>query len=263
MKRWLPVLSAVAAISAIVYMVAAPKHSRTPVWEHQASPGALSKSHAFLKNDCASCHTSGKGIEPAKCISCHANDLALLQSQPTAFHASIGSCVECHVEHQGVNLRPVKMNHEALADVGLKNLKRAPPGSDDEQAARIVKAYFRQGGGAEESPFFNHSITPKESALNCASCHATKDVHRQQFGSDCASCHGTAQWTIAEFQHPPPRSMDCAQCHQAPPSHYMMHFQMISMKIATQPKAAVSQCFKCHQTTSWNDIKGIGWYKHH
>lgn len=22
-------------------------------------------------------------------------------------------------------------------------------------------------------------------------------------------------------------------------------------------------CRACHQTTSWNDIKGVGWYKHH
>ena len=27
--------------------------------------------------------------------------------------------------------------------------------------------------------------------------------------------------------------------------------------------ADVSQCFLCHQTNAWNDIKGVGWYKHH
>lgn len=43
----------------------------------------------------------------------------------------------------------------------------------------------------------------------------------------------------------------------------MMHFKMISMSIARMEKAEVSQCFLCHQTTSWNDIKGVGWYKHH
>jgi hypothetical protein len=48
-----------------------------------------------------------------------------------------------------------------------------------------------------------------------------------------------------------------------PPSHTMMHFQMVSAKVARQPAARVYQCFLCHQTTSWNDIKGVGWYKHH
>ena len=43
----------------------------------------------------------------------------------------------------------------------------------------------------------------------------------------------------------------------------MMHFRMVSAKVAGQPHAAVRQCFLCHQTTAWNDIKGVGWYKHH
>jgi len=43
----------------------------------------------------------------------------------------------------------------------------------------------------------------------------------------------------------------------------MEHFKMISARVARQPQARVEQCFACHQTTSWNDIKGVGWYKHH
>lgn len=39
----------------------------------------------------------------------------------------------------------------------------------------------------------------------------------------------------------------------------MMHFQMVSMAVAKQPTAKVNQCYACHQTTSWNDIKGVGW----
>jgi hypothetical protein len=36
-----------------------------------------------------------------------------------------------------------------------------------------------------------------------------------------------------------------------------MHFSMLSAPIARQPNA------KVNQTTSWNDIKGVGWTKHH
>ena len=43
----------------------------------------------------------------------------------------------------------------------------------------------------------------------------------------------------------------------------MMHFKMISMSVARMGYAEVNQCFLCHQTTSWNDIKGVGFYKHH
>ena len=76
----------------------------------------------------------------------------------------------------------------------------------------------------------------------------------------------------AEFRHPSPRSLECAQCHQAPPSHYMMHFEMVSKKVAGLDNeqnnqccgpVQVNQCYRCHQTTAWNDIKGVGWYKHH
>jgi len=76
----------------------------------------------------------------------------------------------------------------------------------------------------------------------------------------------------AEFCHPSLRSLECAQCHQAPPSHYMMHLEMVSKKVAGLDNdqnsqccgpVQVNQCYRCHQTTSWNDIKGVGWYKHH
>jgi len=43
----------------------------------------------------------------------------------------------------------------------------------------------------------------------------------------------------------------------------MMHFQMVSAKVARQPTAKVDQCYVCHQTTVWNDIKGVGLYKQH
>src|SRR5205823_4468357 len=69
--------------------------------------------------------------------------------------------------------------------------------------------------------------------------------------------------TITEFRHPSAASQSCAQCHQAPPSHYMEHFHMVSMRVAGQEHADVRQCFLCHPTTSWNDIKSVRWYKHH
>jgi hypothetical protein len=103
----------------------------------------------------------------------------------------------------------------------------------------------------------------EKNTLNCSSCHSTRDPHRELFGRNCSGCHETTTWRIAEFLHPSPMSRDCAQCHQAPPSHYMMHFEMVSKTVARQEHASVNQCFLCHQTTSFNEIKGTGWYKHH
>jgi hypothetical protein len=41
------------------------------------------------------------------------------------------------------------------------------------------------------------------------------------------------------------------------------HFNKVCAVVAEQPKAQVNQCYLCHQTTAWNDIKGFGWCKCH
>ena len=230
-----------------------------PLWQRQVSPGPLSISHAWLETNCAACHTPVKSAEAAKCIGCHVNDTALLQRQPTAFHASIGSCSTCHVEHQGTGVRPLMMDHLALANIGLEVVRR----NLDNPSNRRLLAWMRQHEDSGANDPTHPRVTSREVTLECASCHSTKDRHQKLFGQDCASCHATASWTIAEFRHPSSRSVDCVQCHQAPPSHYMEHFQMVSQSVARRPDARVDQCFACHQTTSWNDIRSVGWYKHH
>jgi len=274
MKLWPLVLTVVALVVALFggfYFLrghpggARPGVLSTTAWQRMAVPGALSGAHAFLEHNCAACHTAVKGVEASNCIVCHASNASLLQRQPTAFHADVGSCVECHAEHRGVNRRPTAMEHNALTKIGLRQLAdadkggRAPGSGLREQLLHWIKEQERAEHGSASAL----SFTPEETVLRCETCHANEDRHFTLFGKDCAACHGTAKWTIAEFRHPSPRSLDCAQCHQAPPSHYMEHFRMISMRIAGKPHAQVNQCYLCHQTTAWNDIKGVGWYKHH
>lgn len=224
-------------------------------WQQMSSPGQLSGAHAFLENNCAACHTPVKGVQGVNCITCHAGNAGLLQRQPTAFHADIVTCTSCHIEHLG-GRTPTKMDHAALARYGLSQLKAQ--NASDPQSLRLRQHIDQNGKLAG-----NNGISAFEATLNCVTCHATKDRHRGSFGTACASCHSVAEWTIPEFRHPSPNSRQCVQCHQAPRSHYMMHFKMVSAKVARQPKAKVSQCYTCHQTTVWNDIKGVGWYDHH
>lgn len=240
-------------VAASVFLPTRWKQAST--WQQISRPGPLSKAHAFLKENCAACHTPNKGVQGVNCIACHANNAALLQRQPTAFHADITHCSPCHIEHQG-GQRPTKMDHGALAHIGLARLQQDNP--SDLQSRRI-RRQMNDNVLLTENP----NIPAIEATLNCANCHDTKDRHRGFFGKDCASCHTTTKWSILEFRHPSPNSQDCVQCHQAPPSHYMMHFKMVSMSVAKQPNATVNQCYKCHQTTSWNDIRGVGWYKMH
>ncbi len=248
---------------ALAFFIFSPRHpdktahaALSPAsWQHMVAPGELSQPHAFLANNCAACHTPVKGVEAKNCIVCHADNKTVLARQPSAFHAEISACSACHLEHQGRIPSTTKMDHAALAHIGLNQAQKSAPAHDPQLTA--LAAWMKQT--APHAP----QLQRAESQLNCAACHSTKDRHRGLFGADCAQCHATAKWTIAEFRHPSPASQSCAQCHQAPPSHYMMHFKMVSMTTAGVEKAEVTQCFLCHQTTSWNDIKGVGFYKHH
>jgi hypothetical protein len=236
-------------------------------WQHMVVPGDLSQAHAFLDNNCAACHTPVKGVLAQNCIVCHANNQSLLQRQPTAFHANIKSCTPCHLEHRGRTERPTNMDHVALARIGLRQTEKASPEARVQTAQ--IKRWLEE---TQRVSFSTEKLKREEQALDCAACHATKDRHLGSFGTDCAACHSTTAWTIPEFRHPSAASQSCAQCHQAPPSHYMEHFNMVSKKVAKQEDwrvaeccgvAQVEQCYRCHQTTSWNDIKGVGYYKHH
>ncbi len=226
-------------------------------WQRMTEPGALSAAHAHLENNCDSCHTSVIGVETSKCIVCHANNESLLQRQPTSFHASISSCTECHLEHRGIAERPTTMDHEALATIGLRQLNQDAADTENKATGALLTTLNDLGAAPHAD------ISVKQATLNCATCHTNDDRHFKLFGQDCAQCHATDRWTVADFRHPSATSKDCAQCHQAPPSHYMMHFKMISARVAGKPHARVDQCFECHQTTSWPDILGTGWYKHH
>ena len=209
----------------------------------QLSPGPLSAAHSALEGSthCLECHRTGKGVDPALCLECH-GALGARIGAGLGLHGGPGyeACERCHVEHQGRSVRPTEMNHLALAIAFAK-------GADGPTAEAVL--------GKPEAEL--------ERSLDCNRCHANEDPHREQFGTGCADCHGTSEWQIAGYLHPSPESRDCAQCHVAPPSHYMMHFEMVSEKTVGLEHVEVRYCYLCHQTTSWNDIRGVGWYKHH
>ena len=271
--RRVPVLLAAAALAVVsVFLLREASLGRGVAWHRQLSPGRLSAAHAILENDCAACHTAVTGVERSKCVACHASNVEVLGRQPSAFHASIRSCRGCHVEHQGTDTRPTRMDHIALARLGMRELGAARPGSSQRRLRDSLGEWLLKHGASAEPSGVHPAITRAEMTLDCASCHSNKDPHLKLFGRSCADCHGTTQWTVAAFVHPSPRSTSCAQCHQAPPSHSMMHFEMMDKPIVARGTAGasgccadvqVNQCYRCHQTDAWNSIKGVGWVKVH
>lgn len=266
--KWLSSFAAAILVLAVAtWMFApagAPRYEHGPpvlrpsFWQQMANPGPLSDGHAFLETRCAECHTAVIGADPIKCILCHANDDTLLQRQPTAFHADIRECADCHRGHRGDSLVGSAMDHAALARIGLRQLRASTdPDNEGRQVADLLSRWMQVTDSDRAAR------APEEAILRCTTCHGNENRHFGLFGGECAQCHGTSSWTIRAFRHPSPASMDCAQCHQAPPSHYMEHFRMLSQRVADAKHARVDQCYICHQTTAWPDIKRVGLYKHH
>lgn len=233
----------------VPYLVHSTGSAAVPGWQGLVSPGPLSKAHSFIGESCEACHTPHVGVEAKTCIACHAAT-SFGDKQSTRFHAVAMECTGCHVEHDG-EVSLARMDHSALLATEFwsgpaAQPKPMPPGATREMMALPV-----------------HPSIPGDLArLDCASCHSNRDPHRGFFGEQCSSCHSVTSWSIAEFRHPSTRSTECAQCHQPPPSHYMMHFEMVSQRVAGK-RARVEQCFACHTTDDWNNIKGAGWYDHH
>lgn len=263
-------LAAAIAVPAVVHRSGS---ARTPLWTAAASPGPLSTAHAFLGAQCEACHTPARGVEAPSCVTCHATAAPELVTKPsTAFHADIGECAGCHVEHQGRDRRPVNMDHAVLAaagharaaESGARGLAASGEAGLRHAVAKLQALLAGSAGDLAGGTLDRRPLPAGTTAtLDCAGCHANRDPHRTLFGRDCQGCHNVDAWAVAGYRHPSPRSRDCVQCHQAPPSHYMMHFEMMDRTVSGQADARVEQCFLCHQTDAWNNIRGVGWYKHH
>ncbi len=262
-------LAAVVAIPVSIHRVGS---AGVPLWSMAAVPGPLSAAHDFLGAQCEACHTPVQGVEATSCLTCHATAAPELLTKPsTAFHANVGECAGCHIEHQGRNRRPITMDHAVLVGVGHARMDEVstrglPAGEAGFRHALARLQALLDGSGTDlvgSSPASRLAPAGTRAALDCVSCHVNNDVHRTLFGRDCQGCHNVNAWTVASYMHPSSRSQDCVQCHQAPPSHYMMHFEMMDRTIAGQPNARVEQCFLCHQIDAWNNIRGVGWRKMH
>lgn len=241
------------AASAAIWILYQSGSTSAPTFAVAVQPRPLSAKHNFIGGRCEACHTPFRGVVASSCIACHATAAADLGRQSTAFHASAQECRGCHTEHREAG-RLITMDHSAL----LKIAAHLSPGQP-----RQLSTSGQMADDLREFLGLPASQPGQWASLDCASCHSNRDPHRELFGRDCAACHATATWRVTGYVHPSGTSKDCAQCHQAPPSHYMEHFVMMDRKIAAQEHAEVNQCYLCHRTDSFNDIKGVGWLKHH
>ncbi len=192
-------------------------------FNHNSSNFMLTGQH--INTSCLKCHPNNifKGT-PSDCISCHA---------AKDFHkGSMGTnCGSCH---STLGWTPATFNHN-LSTFKLtgQHLNANCTG------CHVNNVYVG---------------TPTD----CFSCHAAKDSHNGQFGTNCGSCHTTSSWVQATFDHNlssfrltgAHTSVNCTQCHAG--GNYN-GISSTCMSCHSQPAGHFgSDCAQCHTTSNWN-----------
>ena len=234
--------------------------SLTSYWKQASNPGPLSKSHLFLDEHCNACHTPGHSAAPEKCRLCHDTGANVFDRQVVAFHSTIKSCKECHIEHLGRQRAPTQMSHDALTVIVQTDLSKGDPANSSEgetQREQIKERLQKFGKILAER---HQQLSPDEAILNCTVCHFNQDPHQGCFGSSCIECHGTRVWDVPGYIHPPDTNQDCSQCHIGPLCHYSPMFDKRCQKMLGKNVSDVNACYVCHKVDSWEDLKGIGWF---
>lgn len=184
----------------------------------QLSPGDLTQAHSGLEglSNCTKCHTLGKQIENAKCLSCH-SELHKLISSHRGYHASSEvsgkKCESCHSEHHGRNFKIVrfnkdKFNHD-LSGFKLTG-KHIQTACDKCHQVKNIKSKISKKSG------FSYLGLQQD----CASCHT--DFHKGSLGNNCSTCHSTDAFKPAKsFDHTKAKfqltgshlQVACEKCH--------------------------------------------------
>lgn len=163
-------------------------------------------------------------------------------------------CQACHVPFRTVS--DVKCLRCHARNTGL--LTRLDTAFHAQTTRCLTCHTEHQGRGARISRM-EHAVVAAD--VPCGQCHV--DRHQARLAARCTDCHGVETWKVAGFRHPAPGSMACVQCHAEPPSHRMMHFQMVDQSVTGQRDATVTQCWRCHTTDHWKNIVGVSLYEHH
>ncbi|MBI5352888.1 MAG: hypothetical protein HZB50_09650 [Chloroflexi bacterium] len=197
-------------------------------YNHGATAFPLVGSHATVT--CKSCHVNGtfKGT-PKDCYSCH----AAKDNHKGQFGTNCASC------HKPSKWKDVIFDHNATAFPLVSTHKTVAC------LACHVNGVF------------------KGTRKDCYSCHAAKDKHNGQFGTDCGSCHKPTKWSDVTFDHGVTAfpligrhtNVSCVSCHKngvykgTPKDCYSCH--------APKDKhngQFGTNCGQCHTPTGWSDV---------
>ncbi len=263
-------------------------------FDHGKTLFPLTATHSTVA--CSSCHMKGvyKGT-PTDCYSCH----AAKDNHNGQFGTTCGSC------HRSTNWKDVFYDHDTTAfplvgkhtNVACSSchvngiFKGAPTDCYSCHAAKDNhNGQFGTNCESCHKPtewtdvFFDHSVTAfpltdthttvactschmngifKGAPTDCYSCHAAKDNHNGQFGTNCGSCHKPTKWSNVFYDHNTTSfplvgkhtTLTCASCHMngnfngMPTDCYSCH----AAKDNHNGQFGTS-CESCHTPTAWKDV---------
>jgi len=197
-------------------------------FDHNTTAFKLTGSHSNVQ--CNACHANGmyKGT-PTDCYSCHAAQ----DHHNGQFGTACGSC------HRPTSWQDVIFDHG----------KTAFP--------LTGKHVNVQCQACHKNGVFKGTPT------DCYSCHAAKDNHNGQFGTNCGSCHNPSGWQNVTFDHNKSAfpltgkhvNVQCSACHKngvfkgTPTDCYSCH----AAKDNHNGQFGTS-CGSCHNPSGWQNV---------
>lgn len=189
----------------------------------QISPGPLAQPHAQLEGvrNCTQCHGTRKEEMSSRCLACH-RDIGALVDSGRGFHASVSGrpCASCHPDHAG---RDFALIAWPGGDSSRFDHGKTGWALDGPHAKTACAACHRQA--LRVSPVVALSQRKSEGAWTgleraCGSCH--RDPHRGTLAGSCSDCHESSAWRPASgFDHDSTaypltgrhREVACIRCH--------------------------------------------------
>jgi hypothetical protein len=173
-------------------------HTTVPGWEPATFPihnnyYALNGAHAAIANDCATCHNGNYNTTPNTCNGCN-------------YNTTPNTCNGCHAPDYASTTAP---NHAAAqfpTDCATCHSETAwAPSTFDHSAIYPFKgAHIAIASDCNACHQGNYTNTPN----TCNGCHApdyastTAPNHAAaQFPTDCATCHSETAWAPSTFDH--------------------------------------------------------------
>ena len=244
-----------------------------PAGAQLISPGKLASVHADLEGvrNCTQCHQLGqRGIEPAKCLSCH-EPLRDRIRRGEGLHANVArDCAGCHGDHLGRGTDIAAFDEprfrHALTGWTLTGEHAALDCRSCHTPSRITDSEVRRRKARAGRLADTFLGLPDA----CQSCHREDDPHTRAVSSDCGSCHTAAGWNrVSGFEHADTgfrlvgahAAASCASCHGAE-GRGAARFEGLAQTCtgchaAESPHGsqfAGQQCASCHGQSAWRGV---------